>query len=340
LWWKQIGRNKRPVTLDLSHPKGQDLLLRLVETADVLIESFRPGTLERWNLGPDLLLERNRRLVVLRTSGFGQTGPYRRRPGFGTLAEAMSGYAHMTGFPDGPPVLPPIALADEVAALLGAFAVLVALYHRDAHDGRGQVIDLSLVEGLFSCIGPVAAAHDKLGVVPGRLGNRIAYAAPRGAFRTRDGRWVALSGTTQSVAERVFRAIGRPELANDPRFASNAERLANADTLETLIADWVGERTQEEVLAAFDREEAAAAPVHDISTMAGDPQYRERGTVVMVPDDELGEVALADVQPRLDRTPGRIRHAGLPLGSANSDVFGELGLQPEDLDGLREEGVV
>jgi crotonobetainyl-CoA:carnitine CoA-transferase CaiB-like acyl-CoA transferase len=340
LWWKQIGRNKRPITLNLSLAKGQDLLLRLVETADVLIESFRPGTLERWNLGPDRLLERNRKLILLRTSGFGQTGPYHRRPGFGTLAEAMSGYAHMTGFPDGPPVLPPVALADEVAALLGAFSVMVALYHRDLRGGHGQVIDLSLVEALFSCIGPVPAVHEKLGIVPGRLGNRIAYAAPRGAFKTKDGRWIALSGTSQAVAERAFRAMGRPDLVGDPRFATNAERLANVDELDALIAAWTSERTQDEVLAAFDQEQAAAAPVHDIVEIGLDPQYRERGTIVQVIDEDLGQIPMCEVQPRLSETPGRIRHAGRSLGAANEEVYGEIGLDHAQLERLREEEVI
>jgi crotonobetainyl-CoA:carnitine CoA-transferase CaiB-like acyl-CoA transferase len=339
LWWKQIGRNKRPITLNLSKGKGQELLLRLIETADVLIESFRPGTLERWNLAPDRLLERNPHLIVLRTSGFGQTGPYASRPGFGTLAEAMSGYAHMTGFPDEPPMLPPIALADEVAALLGAFAVMVALYHRDQRDGPGQVIDLSLVEALFSCLGPIPAAHDTLGVVPGRVGNRIAYAAPRGTFRTRDGRWVALSGTSQTVAARVFKAMGRPELARDPRFATNADRLANVDQLDDVIAGWIGERTREEVMAAFGEGQVAAAPVYDIAEIIEDRHYRERGTIVRVADDELGDVAMCDVHPRLSETPGRIRHAGRSLGASNQDVFGELGLGSEELDRLQTEEV-
>jgi crotonobetainyl-CoA:carnitine CoA-transferase CaiB-like acyl-CoA transferase len=341
LWSKWIGRNKRPVTLNLADPSGQRLLLRLLEEADVLIESFRPGTLERWDLAPGRLLDANPRLIVLRCSGFGQTGPYRERPGFGTLAESMSGYAHMTGFPDGPPVLPPVALADEVAALTGAFAVMVALYWRDAgRDGRGQVIDLSLVESLFHLTGPVAAAHDKLGVVPGRAGNRIAYASPRGAYPTRDERWVGVSGSSDQTARRVLAAIGRPELADEPRFATNEARVRNVDELDRLIAEWTGRHTLAEVLEIFERNHAPAAPISDIAQIREDPHYRERGALVTVADEELGEVLLADVQPRLSETPGLIRRAGRPKGSANEEVYGELGLGREELEALAEEGVI
>jgi crotonobetainyl-CoA:carnitine CoA-transferase CaiB-like acyl-CoA transferase len=341
LWWKHIARNKRPITLDLSKPEGRGLLLRLVETADVLVESFRPETLEGWGLGPGELLARNPRLVLLRVSGFGQTGPYRRRPGFGTLAEALSGFVHMTGEPDRPPVLPPIALADEVAALLGAYAVMVALYHRDARGGGGQVIDLSLVEGLFGITGPVAAVFDTLGLVSGRHGNRIAYSSPRGAYETADGSWVALSGTSQSVAHRILRAIERPELVDDPRFATNEARVQHAEELDGIIAEWMGRHTLEEVMAAFDAHDAAAAPIYDIRQIVADIQYRARNTLVRVEDQELDDVLLPDAQPRLSETPGQIRHAGLPLAAANEAVYrGELGLREEELRALRDDGVI
>ncbi|MGH2723076.1 MAG: CaiB/BaiF CoA transferase family protein [Actinomycetota bacterium] len=341
LWWKLISRNKRPVTLRLSHPEGRDLLLRLVEGADVLVESFRPGTLERWNVGPDDLHARNPRLVILRVSGFGQTGPYAHRPGFGTLAEAMSGLAHITGDPDGPPMLPPVALADEVAALLGAYAVMVALYHRDHRGGTGQVIDQSLFEGLFQLTGPIPTAYDRLGLVTGRHGNRLPYVAPRGAFRTADDRWVALSGTSQSIAHRILAAIDRPELATDPRFATNEARLKHVDELDSLIEGWVGAHSLQEVMAAFEAHEAAAAPIYDIQQIFSDLQYGARGTIVHVPDEELGSVVMPDVQPRLSGTPGRIRHAGLPMGTANDDVYGtELGLSEEELARLRDAGVI
>jgi crotonobetainyl-CoA:carnitine CoA-transferase CaiB-like acyl-CoA transferase len=341
LWWKHLSRNKRPITLRLSDDRGRDLLLRLVDRTDVLVESFRPGTMERWGLGPDVLLGRNPRLVVLRVSGFGQTGPYAHRPGFGTLAESMSGFVHMNGDPDGPPLLPPIALADEVAGLLGAFAVMVALYHRDAGGGRGQVIDQSLFEGLFGITGPVASAYDRLGLVTGRHGSRLPYVAPRGAYRTSDERWVAVSGTSQSVVERIFAAIGQPRLARDARFATNEARLKNADQLDAIVSEWIEAHTLQEVMGAFEAHQAAASPVYDVQQIATDLQYRARGTLVRVPDEELGEVVIPDVQPRLTETPGRIRHPGLPLGAANRDVFvDELGLEQAEVERLRADGVI
>jgi crotonobetainyl-CoA:carnitine CoA-transferase CaiB-like acyl-CoA transferase len=339
LWWKLVGRNKKPITLDLSRPRGQDLARRLLSDADVLIENFRPGTLERWSLGPAELERVNPRLVVLRISGFGQTGPYARKPGFGTLAEAISGVAHLSGFPDGPPMLPAIALADEVAGLVGAYAVLAALLERE-RSGRGQVIDCSLYESLFQITGPIALVYDRLGIVTGRTGNRIPYSAPRNAYRTADGHWVGVSGTAQTVAERIFRAIGRPELATDPRFATNEARLAHVDELDEIIGSWIGAHTLEEVLEAFDREEAAAAPIYDIAQIFADPHYAARGTIATVDDPELGPIRMQDVTPRLSRTPGRIRHAGLPLGAANEEVYGRLGLSAEELEALRAEGVI
>lgn len=343
LWSKWIDRNKRPVTLDLSRPKGRDLLLRLAASADVLVESFRPGTLERWGLAPGLLMESNPRLIVARCSGFGQTGPYRERPGFGTLAESISGLAHMTGFPDGPPMLPPIALADETASLLGAYAVMVALYRRDAGRGdgeRGQVIDLSLFESLFPMTGPIPAVHDLLGEVPGRMGNRIAYSAPRGVYETNDGRWVGISGSAESVARRLLLLVGGEALADDPRFATNNARLRNVEELDRLIAAWTGRRTLGEVVEALEEREVAVAPVYDIAQIVSDPHYAARGALVRVPDEQLGEVLMAAPRPLLSDTPGTIRHAGLPKGDANDEVYGALGLSQEERSALRDEHVI
>jgi crotonobetainyl-CoA:carnitine CoA-transferase CaiB-like acyl-CoA transferase len=339
LWWKLIGRNKKPVTLDLSHPKGQDIARRLCADADVLIENFRPGTLERWGLGPDVLEGINPRLVLLRISGFGQTGPYARKPGFGTLAESISGVAGVSGFPDGPPMLPAIALADEVAGLVGAYAVMMALHERE-RSGRGQVIDASLYESLFQITGPLVMAYDRLGVVMGRIGNRIAYSAPRNAYRTADGHWVGVSGTAQTVAERLFRAIERPELIDDPRFKTNNDRLEHIDELDDVIGDWIGSHTLDDVMEAFEREDAAAAPIYDASQIVADPQYAARETIVTVDDEELGPIRMQNVTPRFERTPGRIRHAGLPMGAANEEVYGKLGMTAEALAELKADGVI
>lgn len=341
LWWKHLGRNKRSVTLDLSAPAGQDLLMQLAESADVLVEAFRPGVMERWNLGPDRLCAANPGLIYVRISGFGQTGPYADRPGFGTLAEAMSGFVHMNGFPDQPPLLPPIALADEVAALFGCYAVMLALYQRDARGGSGQVIDISLVETLFNLLGPLALAYDRLGVVVGPTGGRLPFSAPRNAYRAGDGRWLALSGSAPSIAMGVLRAIGRPDLTTDERFATNEARLRHVEELDRLIGDWVGRRTLEESLAAFASEGVAAGPVLDVAEAMSDPHFRARGMVVPHEDEDLGEVRVPAVQPRLLGTPGRIAWLGGRLGEATSQILEqELGLTPDEVAALRRDGVV
>jgi crotonobetainyl-CoA:carnitine CoA-transferase CaiB-like acyl-CoA transferase len=340
LWWKVVGRNKRAITLDLSTPAGQEVLGRLVATADVLVENFRPGTLERWNLGPERLFAIRPGLVLVRTTGFGQFGPYARRPGFGTLAESLSGFAQMTGEPDGPPMLPPFALADGIAALAGTSAVLLALYHRDARGGAGQVIDLAIIEPILTILGAQPTVYDQLGVVPRRTGNRSANTAPRNTYRTRDGRWVAISTSTQSVAERVMRLVGRPEVLAEPWFASGAERARHADELDAAVGGWIGRHDLAEVLAAFEEAEAAVAPIYDVADVMADPQYRALGSIVGVPDEELGTVKMQNVLFRMLGTPGRIRWAGRRLGQDNEAVYGELGISSERLLELRARGVV
>jgi len=340
LWWKLVGRNKRAVTLDLSRPAGQALLRQLVRTADVLVENFRPGTLERWDLGPDRLLAERPGLVVLRTTGFGQFGPYARRPGFGTLAESLSGFAHLTGEPDGPPTLPPFALADGIAALAGALAVMLALYHRDARGGRGQVIDLAIIEPILTVLGAQPTVYDQLGLVPGRSGNRTPNTAPRNTYRTRDGKWVAISASAQTVAERVMRLVGRPELIEAPWFAHGAERARHADELDAAVGAWIAARDLDEVIRAFEAAEAAVAPIYDVADVVADPQYRALGTILAVPDPELGVVRMQNVLFRLLGTPGRIRWAGRRLGEDNAAVYGELGVTADRLARLRAEGIV
>ena len=338
LYWKLVGRNKRCVTLDLS--KGPDLARKLIATADVLVENFRPGTLERWGLGPDVLHADDPRLVIARVTGFGQDGPYAKRPGFATLAEAMSGLASITGEPDGPPLLPPIALADEVTGLTGTWAVMIALYHRDVHDGPGQVLDLSLYESLAQLLGPLPLAWDQLGYLQPRMGSRLPYSAPRNAYTCKDGKWVALSGSAEAVAFRIFDVIGRPELREDPRFATHASRVQHMDDLDELIGGWLSDHTRDEALDAFEAHDAALAPLYDVSEFSDDPHVVARGTLATVDDPDLGPIRMQGVHPRMSDTPGRITHAGAGLGEHNTEVYGELGLSADDLVRLREDGVV
>ncbi|MEU4654212.1 CoA transferase [Streptomyces sp. NPDC023723] len=339
LWWKLLGRNKRTITLDLSKPGGRDTLLRLAAGADVVIENFRPGTLERWGLGWAELAEVNPRLVLTRVTGFGQFGPYAHRPGFGTLAEAMSGFAAMTGEADAPPTLPPFGLADSIAALATAYAVMTALAARD-RTGEGQVVDMAIIEPILTVLGPQPLWYDQLGHVQPRTGNRSANNAPRNTYRTADGSWVAVSTSAQSVAERVMRLVGRPELIDEPWFATGAGRAHHADLLDQAVGDWIAGRPRAEVLAAFEAAEAAIAPVQDVRDVLADPQYQALDSVTTVDDPELGPLRMQNVLFRLSATPGAIRWAGRPHGADTDEVLSELGLTPGDLKLLREAGAV
>ncbi|MDI1455530.1 CoA transferase [Streptomyces sp. ATE26] len=339
LWWKVLGRNKRAITLDLSRPGGRATLLRLAATADVVIENFRPGTLEKWDLGWPELSAANPRLVLARVTAFGQFGPYAHRPGFGTLAEAMSGFAALTGEPDAPPTLPPFGLADSVAGLATAYAVLTALAARD-RTGEGQVVDMAIIEPILAVLGPQPTWYDQLGYVQERTGNRSANNAPRNTYRTADGAWVAVSTSAQSVAERVMRLVGRPELAEEPWFATGAQRAAHADVLDEAVGGWIAARDRAEVLAAFEKAEAAVAPVQDVRDVLADPQYQALDTVTTVDDPELGRLRMQNVLFRLSGTPGAIRWAGRPHGADTDAVLTELGLGPDELRALREEGAL
>lgn len=339
LWWRVYGRNKRSVTLNLAHPKARDLLRRLLGDADLLVESFVPGTLEAWGLAPEVLLQDAPRLVVVRISGWGQDGPYRTRPGFGTFVEAMSGFAAMTGSPEGPPTLPPVPLADMSAALYGAAAALIALRHRDA-TGVGQVIDLPLLEPLVSLLGPLAAEYRMLGRVRRRLGNRSYNSAPRNTYRTADGKWVAVSASTPPMAARLFEAIGRTDLLADDRFSTNEARVRNVEALDREVAGEIGKYSLDDLLSRFQEHRASAAPVYDIAQLLDDPQVRARGMVVDVPGAD-GPTPMHAVVPRLSATPGRIRWAGPPLGAHNEEIYGgELGLSAGELEDLRARGVI
>ncbi|AXB47902.1 CaiB/BaiF CoA transferase family protein [Amycolatopsis albispora] len=339
LWWKSLARNKRAAAVDLSSADGQAILRELAARSDVLIENFRPGTLERWGIGPDELHRINPRLVIARMTGFGQTGPMAKRPGFGTLAEAMSGFASSTGEPDGPPVLPPLALADGIAGLAMAYAIMVALDAR-GQTGRGQVIDMAIIEPILGLLGPQVTAYKALGVLPQRTGNRSNSNAPRNTYRTRDGRWVAISTSAQSIAERVMRLVGRPELIDEPWFATGQGRVAHVEELDAAVADWIAARDSDEVIAAFEEAQAAIALVYDASDIVRDPQYQALGTFLTMPDEDLGEVTLQNVQFRLSETPGEIRWPGPAKGRHTDEVLGELGYGADRIADLRDRGVV
>ena len=340
LWWLFVNRNKACVSLNLGTPAGAGLLKELVADADVLVENFRPGTMERWGLGWDELSALNPGLVMVRVTGFGQTGPYSGRPGYGTLAESMSGFAHLNGYPDGPPTLPPLALADGVAACVGAFSTLAALRHRDA-TGAGQVVDQAIFEPLFWMFGTQALAYDQLGVIPGRTGNRTPMTVPRNSFQAADGRWFGLSGASQSVAERVVRLVGREDLVTQDWFADHTGRLAHQDEVEDAIAAWVAKRSSEEVTAAFEAVGAAIAPMYTIADIMVDPQYAAREVIPVVEHETLGPVRVPGVVSRLVDTPGAVRHLGRAPGADNEAIFGErLGHSSDELTGWRADGVM
>jgi crotonobetainyl-CoA:carnitine CoA-transferase CaiB-like acyl-CoA transferase len=339
LWWKMISRNKRTVGLYLGDEDGARIFRRLAKTADVLIENFRPGTLEKWGLGYDVLSQENPGLILLRVTGFGQRGPYAKRPAFGTLVESMSGFAHLTGQPDGPPTLPAFGLADSIAGVAGAAAVSMALYHR-TRDGRGQEIDLDLLSPIMTAVGPGVIYADQLGIDQERTGNRSSNNSPRNTYKTADDHWVAISTSADSIAQRVLRLVGHPEVIDEPWFATGRQRAQHADLLDGYVGDWIGQRSREEVLQAFEAAGAAVAPVYKPSELLVDPQVQALELVTSVEDPELGQMRMQNVLWRMSRTPGRIRSTGRPLGEDTDHVLGELGIGPDDLAALRERGVV
>lgn len=340
LWFKATNRNKRLITLDLSSRRGQHLVLRMIERFDVLIENFRPGTLERWGLSYEALSAINPGLVMLRISGYGQTGPYGKRPGYATIAEAMSGIPSFTGFPDRPPTFSAFPLGDSVAGMLGAAAVLMAVYERDSRTGLGQVVDVSLFESLFRLVDAQVIGYDQAGVVKQRNGNRMDEDSPRNAYATSDGRYVAISVGSQRVFERLANAIGRPALNTDPRFASTKVRIENASELDGIVASWFKSHTLAEALEHLEAADAIAGPVYDVREIVEDPQYLARGDIIDVADDDFGTVRMHGVIPKFSRTPGVVRHSGRAKGSDTDDFFAEVGVDAAELKELRAEGVV
>jgi crotonobetainyl-CoA:carnitine CoA-transferase CaiB-like acyl-CoA transferase len=339
LWWKEISRNKRTVGLDIKAPAGAEVFRRLATAADVVVENFRPGTLERWGLHPDALRAANPGLVLVRLTGFGQTGPYAQRPGFGTLAEAMSGFAAVTGWPDGPPTLPAFGLADSICGIAASSAALMALRHRD-RTGEGQTIDINILEPIMAAVGPGPTVYQQLGIVEERHGNRSTYNAPRNTYRTGDGSWVAVSTSAQRIAERVMRLVGHPEVVGEPWFASGRGRAEHVDLLDAYVGDWIARRDRDEVLRAFEEAGAAIAPVYDASDLVADPHVRQTRMLTEVEDEDLGPVLMHNVMWRMSATPGRIRFTGRRLGADTDAVLGELGYDAAQVARLREEGVI
>ena len=338
--WKLYARNKKSVALSPRSPRGRELLRDLISTAEVLIENFRPGTLEKMGLAPAELHRCNPRLVIVRVSGWGQDGPYRDRPGFGTLVESMSGYASRTGFADREPVLPPTALADMVAGLYGAFAVMVALRRVEVEGGAGQVIDLPLLDPLFSFIATEAPIYNLTKAIRPRTGSRSETTSPRNVFKTKDGRYIGISASIQAMAERLFRAIGRDDVIADPRFRTNTDRVKNAEQCEAPIVEFIAARTLEENMAVFEAAEVTASPVYDIDQFLADPHVQARGIVVDVPDAQTGSLTMHNVIPRLADTPGRLRRPAPEIGQHTAEILAQLGVDRSGLEALAREGII
>ena len=341
LWWSVVARNKKLVGVDVKKPEGADIVRRLLATADVFIENFRPGRVKEWGLDYDTLRKVNPGLVMLHVSGYGQTGPYSERPGVGTLAEAFSGYAHVTGEPDGPPTLPSFPLADGVAALTGTYAVLAALWARDRNGGIGDEIDISLYEPLLSMTGPMLINFTKGGVVSNREGNRARWSTPRNTYKTKDNRWIAVSSAAESPAMRLFQAIGREDLTTNPAWATNRERLKRVDECDNMIAAWMLLHTQAEIMERLNEFDVLAAPVNDIEGILKDPHVQQRGSVVSIPDPVLGDTVVQEVVPRFRNAPGKINWLGRhEVGTDTLEFMVEAGFSADEIQKLHRSGIV
>ncbi|MDP3715175.1 MAG: CoA transferase [Burkholderiales bacterium] len=337
--WKIYARSKKSLGLELRKPEARELLKKLVPSAQMLVESFRPGTLEKMGLGPDTLLQINPKLVIVRISGWGQDGPYSRRPGFGTLVEGMSGFASFNGFADREPVLPPMYLADSMAGLCGAAAAMTALREVEVKGGQGQIIDLPLLDPLFAVLGPQAANYRLTGKVKPRTGSRSTNAGPRNAYQCKDGLYVCLSSSTQKMAERLFRSIGHPEFITDPRYATNEERVKHAEELDAVIGEFIAQRTQAENVAFFEEAEVTIGPIYDIRQILEDPHFSAREILADYPDEDMADFPMHHVVPRLSGTPGAIRAPAPKLGEHNAALLGEIGVDAAAYRRLLEAGI-
>lgn len=331
-FWKTYARNKRSIKLNLRQDDDLNALKDIIKHCDVMIENFRPGTLEKMGLAPDMLLEMNPNLILVRISGFGQTGPYAQLPGFGTLVEAMSGFAARTGFPDREPVLPPLALADMITGIYGANAVSTALFARERGDAKGQVIDLSLLEPIFSVLGPEASIYKQAGIVKQRVGSGSNTTSPRNVYRCSDDRYVALSGSTQNVAARIFEIIGQPELIEDPRFCNNTERVKNRHEVDRILGQWFAQHDRAEALRIMRDAGATVGPVYDIADAIEDEHFIEREVIIDVEDDDFGQIPMHNIVPRFSSTPGVWRHRAPDLGEHTRTILEEFGIAADAID--------
>lgn len=339
IWWKEISRNKRTLALNLSSADGAAVFRKLAATADVIVENFRPGTLERWGIGPDVLFADNPGVVIARLTGFGQTGPYSQRAGFGTLAEAMSGFANATGEPDGPPTLPAFGLADSICGIAASSAVLVALRDRD-RSGTGQIVDMSILEPIMTAVGPAPTIFQQLGQIEQRHGNRSTNNAPRNTYQTKDGQWVAVSTSAQRIAERVLRLVGHPEVINEPWFSSGSTRVQHVEELDKYVGDWIAQRTRDEVVAAFEDASAAIAPIYDAEDIVNDPHIRETDMLIEVDDHDLGPILQHNVMWRMSRTPGKVRFSGRSIGQDTDEILQEIGIGGDEIESYKQSGVI
>ncbi|NKE65396.1 CoA transferase [Ramlibacter sp. RBP-2] len=333
LYYKAVNRGKKSVTADLRTPFGVDVVKRLVAKADILVENYRTGTLEKWGLAPEVLMEINPGLIVLRVTGFGQTGPNSRRPGFGTIAEAYAGYVYISGEPQGPPLLPGFGLADSTTGLMAAYLASIAL-HEKRRSGRGQVIDLALYETLLTLLGPQVVNYDQLGIIQERAGSRLPFTAPRNIYRTRDGKFISVGGSAQSIFERICQALEIPDLPKDPRFADNRARLKNVDALDAALQEAIGRFDRDQLMHRFVELEAAISPVNNVEDVINDEHVRARENIVALHDEELGgPLRMQNVVGKLSRTPGAIRHTGPRLGEHNREVLVDLlGFTPAEVE--------
>ncbi len=332
LYYKALNRGKKSITADLRTPFGVEVVKRLVKDADILVENYRPGTIEKWGLGPDVLQAINPGLIVLRVTGFGQTGPNHKRPGFGTIAEAYAGYVHISGEPGGPPLLPGFGLADSTTGLMAAYLASIAL-HEKRRSGRGQVIDLALYETLLTLLGPQVVNYDQLGIIQERAGSRLPFTAPRNIYRTRDGKFISVGGSAQSIFERICAALEIPKVVKDPRFTDNRARLKNVDALDDVLQAAISRFDREELMRRFIELEAAISPVNNVEDVLRDEHVLARENIVSIPDEELGApLRMQNVVGKLSRTPGVIRHTGPRIGEHNREVLIDLlGFSEEEL---------